>query len=840
MIEEIDSEAFIRHYFQKALQELQGDPERFLAAALGFLRSETSFFQGGDEAAAAKLQQLVLGRGENQAAASEPSKDARRLATGQTGPTPEAGGAAAKPGPPALQPSSQGEAAVPPAPAAAAAATAAAGHAEHARARAGDGAGVEQAQEAGQQQGKADGEEQPAEEEGSKGIKPNSGNGADLDSYSWTQTLQEVVLTVPVPPGTKGRMCDVAITRSKLRLGVKGQPPVLDGELFAGVKPDDCLWNILDGKVLELTLQKANAMQWWRSVVKGEPEIDTQSVEPENSKLSDLDPEMRATVEKMMYDSRQKALGLPTSEEQQKQDVLNKFMAAHPEMDFSKAKFMVALVSTCTVLHDLGASRPHLWASKRGSVQLRLPQERLPKLAAWLHSKSSTIQSLSLDLQQAQGELVEDVGAVLEPLTRLTALELVSREGCQKPVTFDASVLNTTRQLLLSRLSLDFGDRLTPVGFERLGWLDTLEIGPRSQLLCVFTLPPYLRRLSVPLDLIPGEGIAWDEVLKGAAGLGEVKLFCRWDLDIFDAVLNGLEGFLDPEDACVLDLSEVDQAAPGLEQLTVDCSLISQQGRELGLRRADRLPRWLRSLTATHVGHSSQLFLQELDSLQHLTRLCLPSCRLVGAPGVLQGLTTLQELQLGGCGQGGVGSSLAPLRALPRLRRLSLEGCDLQQLGAGELGGGWPALEELELAHAKLPQRPGWLGGLSAQLTRLGLDIGQAEEHPAELASLSAMRRMDLHLFKPTPMPAVHFPAVKGTAFPPAHPAPEMYLNALSALEQVVVPALLALPSLAELGLPGLGAWAWWAGKAGQTRVQQLLRPLAISLPPVAFLTEEW
>lgn len=62
---------------------------------------------------------------------------------------------------------------------------------------------------------------------------PNDGNGADLDRYSWTQTLPEVVVSVPVPPGTKGRACDVAIGRDKLRVGLKGQPPVL-GEFGVG------------------------------------------------------------------------------------------------------------------------------------------------------------------------------------------------------------------------------------------------------------------------------------------------------------------------------------------------------------------------------------------------------------------------------------------------------------------------------------------------------------------------------------------------------------------------------------------------------------------------------
>ena len=63
------------------------------------------------------------------------------------------------------------------------------------------------------------------------------------------------------------------------------------------------LWlNVLteDGKAISVLLTKHNQMEWWKCVTVGEPEVDTQKVEPESSKLSDLDPETRQTVEKMM------------------------------------------------------------------------------------------------------------------------------------------------------------------------------------------------------------------------------------------------------------------------------------------------------------------------------------------------------------------------------------------------------------------------------------------------------------------------------------------------------------------------------------------------------------
>jgi hypothetical protein len=133
-----------------------------------------------------------------------------------------------------------------------------------------------------------------------------------------------VDVIVPLPKGTRGKDLNINIQRRKLLVGLKGQEPLINGELHKEIKVEESTWTIEDQKELLIHLEKVNKVEWWKTVIVGHPEIDTQKIQPENSKLSDLDSETRAVVEKMLFDQRQKQMGLPSSDELKQQEMLRK------------------------------------------------------------------------------------------------------------------------------------------------------------------------------------------------------------------------------------------------------------------------------------------------------------------------------------------------------------------------------------------------------------------------------------------------------------------------------------------------------------------------------------
>jgi hypothetical protein len=62
--------------------------------------------------------------------------------------------------------------------------------------------------------------------------------------YTWRQELGEVSVIVPVPKGTRAKNLDIDLQKKKLRVGLKGQDPILDGELCKDIKVDDSTWTL--------------------------------------------------------------------------------------------------------------------------------------------------------------------------------------------------------------------------------------------------------------------------------------------------------------------------------------------------------------------------------------------------------------------------------------------------------------------------------------------------------------------------------------------------------------------------------------------------------------------
>ena len=159
--------------------------------------------------------------------------------------------------------------------------------------------------------------------------EPNSGNGGEEHDYTWGQTLDEVSVTVELPPHIKSHMLDVKLSYNEMHIKYKnpqdGSEPLVQGKWRDNIDIDETYWSIEKeaGKSqLTATVAKKKGTTWWKSLLEGDIEIDTKKCKIGKVQLSDLSPDVRASMERKLYDEHRELQGLSTSQPKHPRELL--------------------------------------------------------------------------------------------------------------------------------------------------------------------------------------------------------------------------------------------------------------------------------------------------------------------------------------------------------------------------------------------------------------------------------------------------------------------------------------------------------------------------------------
>jgi len=170
------------------------------------------------------------------------------------------------------------------------------------------------------------------EKDNSKGLEPGKSadcyNGAVLDRYSWSQTIRDIEVKIPVPSSIiKGRDVGVEIKSGYLKVWLKkgvspitGSGVLLDGNLQRTVKSEESMWLLEAGEFVVINLEKREE-RFWTAVLEGDTEIDKSKVDTTRD-ISDFDEQTQSDFEHVMYDHHQKLQGKPTSQEKKTHELL--------------------------------------------------------------------------------------------------------------------------------------------------------------------------------------------------------------------------------------------------------------------------------------------------------------------------------------------------------------------------------------------------------------------------------------------------------------------------------------------------------------------------------------
>jgi hypothetical protein len=91
------------------------------------------------------------------------------------------------------------------------------------------------------------------------------------EGYEWTQGDKDISILIPIDESIKAKDVNYKLTPRNLVLGIKNRAPLIEGELFSKVKPDDSYWEIdeVNGKrTIRTLLQKDTVSFSWKSLMK--------------------------------------------------------------------------------------------------------------------------------------------------------------------------------------------------------------------------------------------------------------------------------------------------------------------------------------------------------------------------------------------------------------------------------------------------------------------------------------------------------------------------------------------------------------------------------------------
>lgn len=93
---------------------------------------------------------------------------------------------------------------------------------------------------------------------------PSQPRGAKMGTLSWcqwAQSISDVTVTVPLPPGVTRRSLSITFGRQSLRVALAGGVVIAEERLHGRILTDECTWTMADGAAC-IVLEKAERIVW--------------------------------------------------------------------------------------------------------------------------------------------------------------------------------------------------------------------------------------------------------------------------------------------------------------------------------------------------------------------------------------------------------------------------------------------------------------------------------------------------------------------------------------------------------------------------------------------------